>query len=106
MQQKSHVSQWLASYEELTHEAKDQGENRYDKYGWSSNQLLYAMQDSIINPSAGTVSDVEKANITGNNIYLKTGGDIGKVMDDQAFTITMDELSNMFTNGVEEGSDL
>lgn len=106
LQQKSHVSQWLASYEELTHEAKDQGENRYDKYGWSSNQLLYAMQDSIINPSAGTVSDVEKANITGNNIYLKTGGDIGKVMDDQAFTITMDELSNMFTNGVEEGSDL
>ena len=106
LKQKSHISQWLASYEELTHEATDQGENRYDKYGWNSNQLLYAMQDSIINPSAGTVSDVEKANITGNNIYLKTGGDIGKVMDDQAFTITMDELSNMFTNGVEEGSDL
>ena len=106
LQQKSHISQWLASYEELTHEATDQGENRYDKYGWNSNQLLYAMQDSIINPSAGMVSDVEKANITGNNIYLKTNGDIGKVMDDQAFTITMDELSDMYVNGLQEGSNL
>ena len=101
LKQKSNISQWLANYEELTHEATAAGENRMDKYGWNQNQLLYALQDSIINPSAGSVSDVSKANIIGNNIYLTTAnGDLGNVLDNQAFTITMDELSNMFANGI------
>ena len=102
LKQKTNISQWLANYEELTHEAKAAGENRYDKYGWNQNQLLYAIQDSIINPSAGSVSDVNKANIIGNNIYLKTeSGDLGKVMDDQAFNIKMSELENMFKDGTQ-----
>lgn len=100
LKQKTNISQWLANYEELTHEAKAAGENRLDKYGWNQNQLLYALQDSIINPSAGSVSDVNKANIIGNNIYLTTAnGDLGKVADDQAFNIKLSELEALFNDG-------
>lgn len=100
LKQKTNISQWLASYEELTHEAKAAGENRLDKYGWNQNQLLYALQDSIINPSAGSVSDVNRANIIGNNIYLTTAnGDLGKVADDQAFNIKLSELEALFNDG-------
>lgn len=102
LKQKTNISQWLASYEELTHEAKAAGENRLDKYGWNQNQLLYALQDSIINPSAGSVSDVNKANIIGNNIYLTTAnGDLGKVADDQAFNIKLSELEALFQDGTQ-----
>lgn len=102
LKQKTNISQWLANYEELTHEAKAAGENRLDKYGWNQNQLLYALQDSIINPSAGSVSDVNKANIIGNNIYLTTAnGDLGKVADDQAFNIKLSELEAMFQDGTQ-----
>jgi len=100
LKQKTNISQWLANYEELTHEATAAGENRLDKYGWNQNQLLYALQDSIINPSAGSVSDVNKANIIGNNIYLTTAnGDLGKVADDQAFNIKLSELEALFKEG-------
>lgn len=100
LKQKTNISQWLANYEELTHEATAAGENRLDKYGWNQNQLLYALQDSIINPSAGSVSDVNKANIIGNNIYLSTAkGDLGKVADDQAFNIKLSELEALFNEG-------
>ena len=100
LKQKTNISQWLANYEELTHEATAAGENRLDKYGWNQNQLLYALQDSIINPSAGSVSDVNKANIIGNNIYLTTAnGDLGKVADDQAFNIKLSELETLFNDG-------
>lgn len=102
LKQKTNISQWLANYEELTHEAKAAGENRLDKYGWNQNQLLYALQDSIINPSAGSVSDVNKANIIGNNIYLTTAnGDLGKVADDQAFNIKLSELNTLFQDGTQ-----
>ena len=102
LKQKTNISQWLANYEELTHEAKAAGENRLDKYGWNQNQLLYALQDSIINPSAGSVSDVNKANIIGNNIYLTTAnGDLGKVADDQAFNIKLSELEALFQDGTQ-----
>ena len=102
LKQKTNISQWLANYEELTHEATAAGENRLDKYGWNQNQLLYALQDSIINPSAGSVSDVNKANIIGNNIYLTTAnGDLGKVADDQAFNIKLSELEALFQDGTQ-----
>lgn len=103
LKQKTNISQWLANYEELTHEAA--GENRLDKYGWNQNQLLYALQDSIINPSAGSVSDVNKANIIGNNIYLTTAnGDLGKVADDQAFNIKLSELEGLFNEGAVDAA--
>ena len=105
LKQKTNISQWLANYEELTHEATAAGENRLDKYGWNQNQLLYALQDSIINPSAGSVSDVNKANIIGNNIYLTTAnGDLGKVADDQAFNIKLSELEGLFNEGAVDAA--
>lgn len=105
LKQKTNISQWLANYEELTHEAKAAGENRLDKYGWNQNQLLYALQDSIINPSAGSVSDVNKANIIGNNIYLTTAnGDLGKVADTQAFNIKLSELEALFNEGAVDAA--
>ncbi len=105
LKQKTNISQWLANYEELTHEATAAGENRLDKYGWNQNQLLYALQDSIINPSAGSVGDVNKANIIGNNIYLTTAnGDLGKVADDQAFNIKLSELETLFNDGTVDAS--
>ena len=102
LKQKTNISQWLANYEELTHEATAAGENRLDKYGWNQNQLLYALQDSIINPSAGSVSDVNKANIIGNNIYLTTAnGDLGKVADGKGFNIKLSELEALFQDGTQ-----
>ena len=54
---------WLLSYEAI-------GNAQADNYGWTQQQLLYAVQDTVINPNAGSVSDVKTANVTGNNITL------------------------------------
>lgn len=95
LKQKTNVSQWLASYEELTHLAT--GESIDAKYGWTENQLLYAIQDSIINPSAGSVADVNNANIIANNITLKTEkGSLGNVDDTQKTVISKADMSKMF----------
>jgi hypothetical protein len=47
-----------------------------DNYGWSKNQLLYAIQDSVLNTDPGEVQTVETPNVTANNITLNaaTGG--------------------------------
>ena len=48
------------------------------------------------------MSDVNKANIIGNNIYLTTAnGDLGKVADDQAFNIKLRELEALFKDGTQ-----
>ena len=41
-----------------------------DNYGWSKNQLLYAIQDSVINSAPGQVQTVAKANVSAQNIAL------------------------------------
>lgn len=42
-----------------------------DNYGWSKNQLLYAIQDSVLNAEPGKdVLTVETPNVTANNITL------------------------------------
>ncbi len=94
LQQKTNVSNWLANYEELTHGTE---QARLAKYGWTENQLLYAIQDSIINPSAGSVADVNNANIIANNIHLTTAkGNLGRVDDTQKTVISLDDMSKMF----------
>ena len=94
LQQKTNVANWLANYEELTHGTEDA---RLAKYGWTENQLLYAIQDSIINPSAGSVADVNNANIIANNIHLTTAkGNLGRVDDTQKTVISLDDMSKMF----------
>ena len=50
-----------------------------DNYGWSKNQLLYAIQDSVLNAEPGKdVQTVETPNVTANNITLNAAnGGVG-----------------------------
>lgn len=81
---------WLLSYEAI-------GNAQADNYGWTQQQLLYAVQDTVINPNAGSVSDVKTANVTGNNItFISNTGNLG-VVDTMPTTIGTDELTAMFT---------
>ena len=81
---------WLTNYEAI-------GNAEADNYGWTQQQLLYAVQDTVINPNAGSVSDVKTANVTGNNItFISNTGNLG-VVDTMPTTIDTDELTAMFT---------
>ena len=62
-------------------------------YGWSKNQLLYAVQESVLNSEPGTVQTVDTPNVTANNITLTAlNGGIG--IDGAAQFISNDELNN------------
>lgn len=81
---------WLNNYEAIRNAEAD-------NYGWTQQQLLYAVQDTVINPEAGSVSDVKTANVTGNNItFISNTGNLG-VVDTGETTIGTGELTNMFT---------
>lgn len=83
---------WLNNYEAVANAESD-------NYGWTEQQLMYAVQDSVINPNAGSVSDVKTANVTGNNItFISDTGNLG-VVDDQAMVIQTGDLSAMFAKG-------
>lgn len=63
-------------------------------YGWSKNQLLYAIQDGILNSLPGSVQYVKTANITANNITLNAPkGGIG--IDGTAKSIKYDKISDI-----------
>ena len=65
-----------------------------DNYGWSKNQLLYAIQESVLTPDLGEVQTVETPNITANNITLKaTSGGVG--IDGEAEVIKYAELGEV-----------
>ena len=82
--------EWLYNYEAIRNA---EGDN----YGWTQQQLLYAVQDTVINPEAGSVSDVKTANVTGNNItFISNTGNLG-VVDDQASSISSSDLTKLFT---------
>ena len=84
------AEEWLYNYEAI-------GNAQADNYGWTQQQLLYAVQDTVINPNAGSVSDVKTANVTGNNItFISNTGNLG-VVDTMPTTIDTDELTAMFT---------
>lgn len=81
---------WLTNYEAV-------GNAAAENYGWTEQQLLYAIRDSVINPAAGSISDVKTANVTGNNItFISDTGNIG-VVDTQETVIKTDSLTAMFT---------
>lgn len=64
-----------------------------DNYGWSKNQLLYAIQESVLNSKPGTVQTVDTPNVTANNITLTAlNGGIG--IDGAAQFISNDKLNN------------
>lgn len=86
---------WLTNYEAIGNAADD-------NYGWTDKQLLYAVQDTVINPNAGSVSDVKTANVTGNNItFISDTGNLG-VVDDQASSIDSGKLTKLFTGELED----
>ena len=85
--------EWLYNYEAIRNAEAD-------NYGWTQQQLLYAVQDTVINPEAGSVSDVKTANVTGNNItFISDTGKLG-VVDTGETTIVTNELTAMFTKNV------
>ena len=91
--QRGKLSSLLGAYEELNH--KNNGE-LIGNYGWTKRELLYAIQDSVINPSANSISDVRTPNVTGNNITLTTeNGNFGKVNPE----ITKIAISEMYDEG-------
>lgn len=75
----------IASYAEVA--------NR-DNYGWSQNQLLYAVQDSVLNAEPGEVLTVETPNVSAKNITLNAAkGGVG--VDGEAQTIAYGVLNNV-----------
>lgn len=90
---KVQAEEWLYNYEAI-------GNAEADNYGWTQQQLLYAVQDTVINPEAGSVSDVKTANVTGNKItFISDTGNLG-VVDTGETTIVTNELTAMFTKNV------
>lgn len=86
---------WLNNYEAVANAEAD-------NYGWTEQQLMYAVQDSVINPNAGSVSDVKTANVTGNNItFISDTGNLG-VVDTQGSSIESGKLTDLFTGKAED----
>lgn len=89
----------IASYGEV---------NSSNSYGWSKNQLLYAIQDSVLNSTPGQVTTVDYANVTANNITLHAAkGGVG--IDSAAKTIhygDMTKLENLKVLAASKAGDL
>lgn len=62
-------------------------------YGWSKNELLYAIQDSVLNAKPGQVLTVDNANVQGKNISLSAGKNIG--IDGEATNIAYKDMGNL-----------
>lgn len=77
-------------------------------YGWSKNQLLYAIQESVINSKPGQVQTVAKANVTANNITLTAAnGGIGVDAADRVINYTdLGQLENLQLLASAKAGDL
>lgn len=63
-----------------------------ENYGWSKNELLYAIQDSVLNTKPGEVQTVDTPNVSAKNITLNAAsGGIG--IDGEAQTIKYADLN-------------
>ena len=63
-----------------------------ENYGWSKNELLYAIQDSVLNTKSGEVQTVDTPNVSAINITLNAAsGGIG--IDGEAQTINYADLN-------------
>ena len=74
--------QLIASYAEV---------DNSNNYGWSKNQLLYAIQDDVINGTASKLNDV--ANVTAKNITLNASKGVG--VDEDARTVSFNALNDV-----------
>lgn len=59
-----------------------------DNYGWTQNELLFAVSDAILNPDPSYVPESGVANIKAANITLKSGAGIGQELDGQTANIS------------------
>lgn len=77
-------------------------------YGWSKNQLLYAIQESVINSKPGQVQTVAKANVTANNITLTAAnGGIGVDAADRVINYAdLGQLENLQLLASAKAGDL
>ena len=78
------VKDWAKMYAEVDNSTA---------YGWSKNELLYAIQDSVLNAKPGQVLTVDKANVQGKNISLSAGKNIG--IDGEATNIAYSEMGKL-----------
>ena len=78
------VKDWAKMYAEVDNSTA---------YGWSKNELLYAIQDSVLNVAPGQVLTVDKANVQGKNISLSAGKNIG--IDGEATNIAYSEMGKL-----------
>ncbi|WP_293810089.1 leukotoxin LktA family filamentous adhesin, partial [uncultured Phascolarctobacterium sp.] len=78
------VKDWAKMYAEVDNSTA---------YGWSKNELLYAIQDSVLNAKPGQVLTVDKANVQGKNISLSAGKNIG--IDGEATNIAYKNMGNL-----------
>ena len=76
--------QWIINYAEVDNSTA---------YGWSKNELLYAIQNSVLNAAPGQVLTVDKANVQGKNISLSAGKNIG--IDGEATNIAYSEMGKL-----------
>ncbi|WP_456000582.1 beta strand repeat-containing protein, partial [Phascolarctobacterium succinatutens] len=76
--------QWIINYAEVENSTA---------YGWSKYELLYAIQDSVLNAAPGQVLTVDKANVQGKNISLSAGKNIG--IDGEATNIAYNEMGKL-----------
>lgn len=76
--------QWIINYAEVDNSTA---------YGWSKNELLYAIQDSVLNAAPGQVLTVDKANVQGKNISLSAGKNIG--IDGEVTNIAYSEMGKL-----------
>ena len=78
------VKDWAKMYAEVDNSTA---------YGWSKNELLYAIQDSVLNAKPGQVLTVDNANVQGKNISLSAGKNIG--IDGEATNIAYKDIGNL-----------
>ena len=76
--------QWIINYAEVDNSTA---------YGWSKNELLYAIQNSVLNAEPGQVLTVDKANVQGKNISLSAGKNIG--IDGEATNIAYSDMGKL-----------
>lgn len=80
-----------------------------DAYGFSKNQLLYAIQDGILNSTPGQTVVVENPNIVGKNITLNaTKGGIGHddTSSQKINAVDLSKLENLKTLSTLKAGDL
>lgn len=84
----------IAKKEAVLAKAKEQGADVSGQYeSWSLDKIIYAVEESKINPRAGVVDSGKAANVTGMEITLYAGNNVGQ--DAKATTTyTIDQLKN------------